>query len=148
MFNRKEVSNKEIERLNKSIEDLEKEKINILRKVPFSKWNRLSKTLNDISEYYTILIKLKEELSHSSIIYEEESLRIEKEKEIRGDIEEVKRNMSTYILERDSLLEESITKEEGEKLQEIYVKISYLESQINIIKCSTIEYINKMNTWD
>ncbi|MEW8957254.1 hypothetical protein [Clostridium sp.] len=93
-------------------------------------------------------MKLQEELSHSSIIYEDKSLRVEKEKEIRGDIEEVKRNMSTYILERDSLLEESITKEEGKKLQEIYVKISYLESQINIIKQPTIEYINKMNNWD
>ncbi|WP_027632305.1 hypothetical protein [Clostridium hydrogeniformans] len=147
MLGKKEVRDNEIEKLNKDIATLEEEKIHILRKIHFSKWDKLTTVFNNISEYYIILMKLQEEFSHTSIVYEDKLIREEKEIEIKGDIKEVKENMAPYIIERNLLIKEDLTIEEGKKLQEIYLRINYLENQIDMLKHPLGEYINKLNNW-
>ncbi|SFA92979.1 hypothetical protein [Clostridium frigidicarnis] len=117
----------ELLNINKKINEYDEKKIDILRKVPFKKWNRVTFLLNELSEYYMVLINLQDELKYSSITYKDIEEREEKKREILLDIRETQDSMRPYLEERNIILNEYLTFEECNDLQNIYVNIYSLE---------------------
>lgn len=117
----------ELLNINKKINEYDEKKIYILRKVPFKKWNRVTFLLNELSEYYMVLINLQDELKYSSITYKDIEEREEKKREILLDIRETQDSMRPYLEERNIILNEYLTFEECNDLQNIYVNIHSLE---------------------
>lgn len=117
----------ELLNINKKINEYDEKKIDILRKVPFKKWNRVTFLLNELSEYYMVLINLQDELKYSSITYKDIEEREEKKREILLDIRETQDSMRPYLEERNIILNEYLTFEECNDLQNIYVNIHSLE---------------------
>lgn len=117
----------ELLNINKKVNEYDGKKIDILRKVPFKKWDRVTFLLNELSEYYMVLINLQDELKYSSITYKDIEEREEKKREILLDIRETKDSMRPYLEERNIILNEYLTFEECNDLQNIYVNIYSLE---------------------
>ena len=117
----------ELLKINKKINEYDVKKIDILRKVPFKKWDRVTFLLNELSEYYMVLINLQDELKYSSITYKDMEEREEKKREILLDIRETQDSMRPYLEERNIILNEYLTFEECNDLQNIYVNIYSLE---------------------
>ena len=117
----------ELLKINKKINEYDEKKIDILRKVPFKKWDRVTFLLNELSEYYMVLINLQDELKYSSITYKDMEEREEKKREILLDIRETQDSMRPYLEERNIILNEYLTFEECNDLQNIYVNIYSLE---------------------
>lgn len=126
-MNIKNIEQEELLKLNNKINEYDEKKIDILRKVPFNKWNRATFLLNELSEYYMVLINLQDELKYSSITYKDIEEREDKRREILLDIRETQDSMRPYLEERNIVLSEYLTFEECNDLQNMYVNIYSLE---------------------
>lgn len=128
MIGGKNAINREVQKINDSIEKLEEKKINLLREIPFTKWTDLTNALQRISTNMMIIMDIQSEMSALNKIYEsKEDIKIRKQ-ELNSALNEIRGRISPLIEIKNSILAE-YSAEFGNEIQNIYLQIESLEKK-------------------
>ncbi len=132
----------EINKLEQEIKELEKEKIEFLMDIPFTKWNKFTSSMEQICKYYLALVHVQNELELLNNFYKtgEEEEKEKRRIELQEALNTIKTEVKPYIEERNEITKD-ISEDKIKAIQRIYIKIYELEDRKeNLEKLENLEF--------